>query len=472
MAESNGEWGDLASHDKALADVWDAATPLPAPGENDNLDAFVTAKNITIPALVRIGTRLTDDTTLVFAYPGGLKFRNMVTGRRWSYAGSSWGQLKIVPSQQGTASRCIVAEGETDGARLTLLYPTCDVAIQGGGAKFVPATFAHDMTRYDHVLIGLDPDEAGELGAEKWSSLLPNATRFAPPAEDWCALDGPPPTLPEPEQRMSVLVPAGELVDLETPDVVSWFEHAVLPVGGLLVMHGWIKSFKSYGVFDILSCIAQGQPWACFEPTEEPAKVAVIQYEIPWPYYQDRVRHMRANAREQRAFDENYMTWDPMRRPQLTAGNKAQEDAVLSELVKSGTQVVAIDPIRRFAGTADVNNESEVRTVLRFFERCQDEGITVVTTHHDNKQAGRSGGDGAIGMTGSGAFGGDPDTVVSVELPPGDDYHTSTRRNLRFTFRNAPMIGGRGMEMTENGVLTYTTHTHGYDADEAEGPEI
>jgi RecA-family ATPase len=69
-----------------------------------------------------------------------------------------------------------------------------------------------------------------------------------------------------------------------------------------------------------------------------------------------------------------------------------------------------IDPIRRGMGFASMNDENEVRKMLAFFERMNDEGITVVATHHNRKANSRGGEMDA--MTGSGAFAGDADTVV------------------------------------------------------------
>jgi hypothetical protein len=96
MSGSDAEWGELVSHDQALAETWDGFRQLPGPDENVALDAFVERKHLTHGALVRIGARLADDTTLAFAGPGYLKFRDLITGRRWNYAGCEFKQMKIV----------------------------------------------------------------------------------------------------------------------------------------------------------------------------------------------------------------------------------------------------------------------------------------------------------------------------------------------------------------------------------------
>jgi len=93
---SDGDWGVLVEHDEDMADAWDSTYALPEPGINPVLDAFVTSKNLSIPSLVRVGARLQSDSTLAFAYPGGLKFRDMESGTRWNWVGSDFSALKIV----------------------------------------------------------------------------------------------------------------------------------------------------------------------------------------------------------------------------------------------------------------------------------------------------------------------------------------------------------------------------------------
>jgi hypothetical protein len=97
MGQSNAEWGYLP--DDEQRDAWDTFDNLPGQGTNAVLDSFVARKNITIGDLVRVGARLSSPTVLAFAFPGGLKFRDMVTDARWNYVGSEFGELKIVRAQ-------------------------------------------------------------------------------------------------------------------------------------------------------------------------------------------------------------------------------------------------------------------------------------------------------------------------------------------------------------------------------------
>jgi hypothetical protein len=479
MAESNNEWGELAAYDKELADAWDGFDTLPDPGENLVLDSFIERKHLSHQALLRLGARLSGEDTLVFAYDKGMKFRNMITGRMWSRIGSEWPHMKIVRAGTQPTERVIVCEGETDGARLAMLYDQ-DVAIMPAGARYFPETMAEQLEPYMQVLVALDKDEAGEEGSALVADACPQSVRFPAPGDgDWSDVttDQPIPDLPEltateddREDALPVLVAAGTLLELDVPDIYSWFEHALLPVGGQAIIHGREKSFKTYQALDMLAALAQGEPWCGFEPTEEACRVAVMQFEISWPYYHQRIQQLRNFAANKELFDENFLTWTPLQRPRLVAGDTKAEDHVLSTLVEGNVQVILVDPIRRAAGFADLNAENEVRKILRFFERLQDAGITVVATHHDNKEGARNGGGSTLHMTGSGAFGGDADTLIGIELPHGEDEN-SPHRNINFMLRNAPAIGPRSFEMTEDGQLIYDTEPFYAEAEPTTGAE-
>ncbi len=197
-----------------------------------------------------------------------------------------------------------------------------------------------------------------------------------------------------------------------------------------------------------------------------------MQYEIPWAYYQQRVKMLRDNAREPELFDHNFLTFTPLRRPRFVAGNVVQEDVILKALETADIQVFLLDPVRRATGVADLNSEKDVRPLLHFFERLQDSGVTVVTCHHDNKSYSRQGGGDPLGMTGVGAFAGDADTIVSVSVPKGTALEDPTR-NLHFTLRNAPSCPPRGMKMGDNGHIVYSHAPYGpgLEGDDS-GPSI
>lgn len=475
MGESDGAWGEFSPDLNTFRDTWDTYEYLPDAGVNPALDAFCARKNLSIEALVRIGARLCSSTVLAVPFERGIKFRDIVTDRRWAYHGSDFrSSMKIIRAGTEPSNTIVLCEGETDAARLTMLYNGLDVGMMPVGAKHFPASYAAQCKPYDSVLCGTDPDAAGEAGWAKIKQLIPHAVRWRPDSGDWCSIEtvNDAPDLPILESPVRADIVFGStLMDLEVPDVASWLEHDVLPIGGLIMIHGWAKSFKSFLAFDLLSSVATGRHWAEFAAIEEPARTCIIQFEIGWPYYRRRMQLLRNNleTRDMRElWDQNYGTWQPLTRPLLAAGNREHEDAIIRPLVEQGIQVVLIDPVRRGMGDLGMNAEEDVRKMLQFFSRLQDEGITVVATHHDNKASSRGGGGDALSMTGSGAWAGDPDTIISVALPKGDSLSSSTRRNLHFTLRNSPPIAPRGFELHNDETLRYTLDAHGpSDSDEA-----
>lgn len=206
---------DLAEHgDDELTQAFDGYENLPDAGHNDALDTFCASKNIDIPALVRLGARLSAPTVLAYGFPGGIKYRNMEHGQRWTGPGSFFSKLKIIRAGAKAAPVVIIAEGETDAARLTMLYDV-DVAVLPAGAGRFTQEFADQLATYERVLVGTDNDGAGEAGFEKIAAFIRHAERFAPPAGDWCATppDQDPPPIPEAPERLPH-IGALELIDL------------------------------------------------------------------------------------------------------------------------------------------------------------------------------------------------------------------------------------------------------------------
>lgn len=452
MGESNGPWGEF--QDDEHREAWDSYDPLPTSGESAALDSFVARKNIQIGDLVRLGARLSDPTVLAFPFTGGIKYRDIVTDKRFNYYGSEFTDLKIVPrSSNGNApaNRVILAEGETDAAWLSSRYD-CDVAILPAGASGWRGSFAAQLSGYDVVYVATDADGAGDRAATRILDELPRAVRLRPDAPDWCSLEGEAPPLPDMAPvPTSILVPAGALLELSVPENPSWLEEDVFPIAGTLIIHGAYKSFKSWIALDLGAALATGGSWAGFESTEEAGRVGIIQFEIPWAYYRQRVAAIRETVQDRAAFDENFLTYSPLARPRLVAGNRDSEARVLAELREAEVNAVLIDPVRRAMGYADMNAENEVRPILHFAEKLNDEGISVIMVHHDNKAASRHGGGDPDSMTGSGAWAGDPDTIVSITLPRDEPRDTGTRRNVKFLLRNAPSPSARGFRLDDEG---------------------
>ncbi len=455
MGESNSHWGYL--EDDEQREAWDHYDPLPEKGQNPYLDSLCERKGISIGSLVRVGARLSSPSVLAFAYPGGLKYRDLESDKRWSYLGSTFHDLKIVPAthRNGGPPTVLVAEGETDGAWLSEKYPGSDVALLPVGALGWKPRYAEQLQEYERVYLALDADPAGDAGAEAIAAWVQHATRLRPPADDWCEVKGDPPPLPEPDVpavELPVLVPAGQLLSLDTPSVPAFHSVPILPVAGTAILHGSYKSGKSFVALDLLAALAQGADWAGFTAVEEPVKVAVLQFEIPWAFYKARVEMVRQHVANLPLFDANFLTYTPLSRPKLVAGRPESEDPIIRNLVEAGANVALIDPLRRGMGFADLNAENEVRRILHFAERLNDNGIAAVMVHHDNKSGSKHGGGDPDDMTGSGAFAGDVDGIMSIVRPAGVEKE-EPKRNMKFLLRNGESPAMKGFTWNNGHVI-------------------
>lgn len=198
MSESNGHWGESADKYQRVAEAWDRLSRLPDPGANEVLDTFVASKNLDISALVRIGARMLSVNELAYTGRGYIKYRNMVTGDKWAIKGAEYPQLKIVKGREHSGT-VIVCEGETDHARLTMLYPEHDIASLPNGVDAIGHEFADQLKDYERVIVATDGDVAGERGYTRLRELRPDALRLVPPGKDWCEHDGDPVPLPSAE---------------------------------------------------------------------------------------------------------------------------------------------------------------------------------------------------------------------------------------------------------------------------------
>jgi 5S rRNA maturation endonuclease (ribonuclease M5) len=350
-------------------------------------------------------------------------------------------------SRVGGATSVIIAEGETDGALLSRLCPDYDIAILPAGAKHFSDTMATQVSAYAEVLVGTDADEAGDAGASRIMDMVPSAMRLRPPegAKDWCEahvkglLESPFTPVGTPRPRLPVFS-IRELLDadLGTDEENNWFESPIAPVGGEVVIHGPMKSYKSIILVEMLRAMATGTSFADYAPfarSDGPGRVLLFQFEVRPQQFQKRIRAltMSMTAAEETLFLDNFSVYGLANRemPRLRMNRTGFQETILAAVEACGADVVAFDPVQRMAGGANINHADELDQIFTLYETLMDTGLTVVYTHHDNK-ATRGSGD-AYSMSGSQRFGADADSICSVyktkDMP---DYE----RNIKWTLRN------------------------------------
>ncbi len=460
---SNGEWGDLANNDEAQArwERWQMLDDLPEAGVNKLFDALCERKALTREDFMAIGTRLgrwNGREALTYFFPDGLKYRCLDDDSRASEVGVRWVRGKVIPSLMRHTKGCIVAEGETDAAQLHRIVPDHDVLILPAGAKHITDTIITQLKKYPVVYIALDNDAAGDDGASRLMEHLPHGRRMNPPdhVNDWCeyaiqhgreAID--PEAFAKSPERITFSLGDVLSAPLGEYDDNHWYKQPILPIGGLAVIHAAKKSGKSFWQLEWLRSLATSTPFAgAYEPAKDrPAKVLLFQFEVlPFDFQQRALVLWQDTAPEHRPLLEaNFFTYHlgdgTIPRMRIS---EALIDTVRRAAEECGAEILAFDPVQRMTGAADQAKSNEMDPLLDMFATLQQEGYTVIFSHHNNKASGKASRD-ANAMTGTQRFSGDPDTLCSIwwdQPMVGDDNPDRMKqRNVTWELRNGATTG-------------------------------
>jgi len=462
--ESNAEWGDFHTGDPArehrytdfkanpaFVEFHEISTPL-------EIRQWLERKGLEVADLRDFGARwanLNDRPVIIYLFPDGRKYRDTEEPpRRWVDPGT-WVSPKMI--RRDTPEGVIVAEGETDAMQLARAYPAWDICCLMIGAKAITHEVLAALKPYDRVLVALDNDIAGEEGAKAILHEYPKtAIRMTPPHNDWCDTAVAEGLDPDPMSYCaSRNVPCYTLqelmdIDLGNYEDNNWFEGGILPVSGSLVFHGAMKSLKSIVSLDMCRALATGTAFAgedgySFVNPSGPAKVGLIQMEIrPQAFQQQRIGSFLAFIPDEQRdlFLQNVSVYKlgDGQVPRL----KIQQDDFRSEVYRfieaSEAQVIVFDPIQRLAGSADLDKTNEIDALLDFFAELQNEGLTVIFTHHNNKQSG-PGARHPNAMAGSQRFGADADAICTLIHDPAvhlldTNMEGVKQRNLSWTLRS------------------------------------
>lgn len=235
----------------------------------------------------------------------------------------------------------------------------------------------------------------------------------------------------------------------------NWFADGILPVGGQLVFHAPLKSLKSVVQFDLCRALATGTAFAGdggyqFIHPDGPTRVLLIQMEIRPQAFQDRVaaflkRMTREEDREN--FKRNLFVYKIAdgELPRIKIQQADFKAQVIRAIEECDARVVAFDPLQRLTGNADIDKLNELDDLLDFFAELQNDGITVVSSHHNNKASGLAAKH-PNAMAGSQRFGADPDAICSLThdpklMEPLDSPDGITQRNLSWTLRSGSALG-------------------------------
>ena len=471
MGESNESWG--SAPDDTTASLWDSYSI----GLPDAALQLAATKDLSLTDLTRIGTRWSvEDSAFAWMFPGGIKYRRM-DGHRWTQDGFDGAKHKLLHPIGGNTRGVIVAEGETDGAWLRREFPAYTIAIVPSGAHNIRDTMVQELQVFEDIYIALDNDQAGNAGAKKYMDKLPRAERMVPPGEkDWCAAGVSNPekhgdmelsveqflVAPEdPLTRMSVFLQS----DFGTKSDNQFFEEAICQRKGMTVVHGKKKSLKSVIALELVRALATGTPFAGYIPYifARPARVAIVQFEVPPFSFQERAWSLLPGMTDEQIalFNENVFvhTLNDDKLPRM----KMDDPDFLPHLQRliqpvergpdkrPGIDVILFDPVQRMTGKA---NQSQSNEMDPLFDACgvlQNDGLTTILCHHNNKASGKSERD-PDSMTGTQRFSGDADAIASVWYD--DEYmkddrnpHKIKERNFDWEVRSGGIPVGRGVRV-------------------------
>ena len=290
--------------------AWDRLTPIGAAAEDVRaaITSFCESKRISFTALEALGTRVFrhQDIAYCLAYRGSngngrviaIKYRPLNGTSRDSFSETPSVWLRPLVIGNRDSLDWLVAEGETDAARLYgLVGDCCAILVLPTGAGVFGSEWAGVIPRGATISLCHDADEAGDAGAEKAASIIGARTmRVRPPVEggDWCDWAGDRDeflTLARPTTRYEFLSYA-EFAARDFPaaePLLGEEGKLFLAVGSLFMVYGADGSGKSTWAIDGIVHLAAGVDWLGI-PVPRPVRVCVIENEGPPSLFQQKLR--------------------------------------------------------------------------------------------------------------------------------------------------------------------------------------
>jgi putative DNA primase/helicase len=170
------------------------------------------------------------------------------------------------------------------------------------------------------------------------------------------------------------------------PDEIDWLVEHVIQRGSNGMISAIPKAGKSWASVDLGIAIALGEPWLGFR-VPRPGKVALISREDNPALTQWRMKNLwrGRSASNPKLIETNLVINTRMQSPQLLLDDEAQLTELMEKL-RTFKPEFAIFDVFNVLHTADENDNSEMREVLRQLSRVQTEiGCGICVVHHYNK---------------------------------------------------------------------------------------
>ena len=196
--------------------------------------------------------------------------------------------------------------------------------------------------------------------------------------------------------------------------------------GAKVVIGGGSKSYKTWLLTHLALCVANGLPWLGFETTK--GRVLYINLEIQRYFFRERLAEIsKVTGGGVAGID----VWN-------LRGYAADISLLITEILEmvgNKYDMIIVDPIYKVLGARDENAAGDISGLLNELEKLAvQSGAAVVYGAHFSKgnQAGKESID-RIG--GSGVYGRDPDTILTMTRHEEDDAFT-----VEPTLRNHPPV--------------------------------
>lgn len=343
------------------------------------VERFCADKRISFIALAALRTRIKHEkhgrVDLAFAGRGqngditAIKYRPTTGTSHDSYTAkpSVWVR-PIVLGPEGSLD-WLIAEGETDGARLyDLAGDRCAVMVLPAGANTFQREWADIIPRGARIALCHDADEAGDKGAKKAAAILGGRTfRLRPPVEgaDWCdwtgdrdefvclARDALCNALHNPTHRFYT---PEELLDFPAAD---WLVEPFLIHNGFSVLYGPSGTFKSFCALD----------WAARAPG---TAVMLAAESSPKNLGQ------RIQAWEEAAGQKSGIVSIP-----YAVDLAAEAKSLIEDMLPLNPSVVIVDTLSRNSGGMDENSTQDMARLVGAMDEIRARvGCALLGLHH------------------------------------------------------------------------------------------
>lgn len=394
VRDHTARWRQL----RPIADVDDRARA--------EIAQFCERKLITVEALDAMGARVTRHHDygwcLAFAGSSGdwitaIKYRPLSGTSHDSFAelGSVW--VRPIVIGDVTSLDWLIAEGETDGARLYgLVGDRSAVLVLPAGARTFRTEWARVIPRGATVALCHDADEDGDAGAEDAAQIIGAGTiRVRPPVEggDWCDWPGTADEfvkLARPRDRFEFAsfadfavraFPVAEPL-LGSPDKVF------LAAGSLFMTYGSDGSGKSTFTIDAIVHLAAGENWLGIE-VPRPVRCCLVENEGPPGLFQRKLAAKLTAWDGADAKDNLFLYAAPW--GEFTFADPKARAALSAYCDEHRIDVVAANPTLGL-GVGTSGRPDETQQFVDWLTECglkRDRAFWLL--HHENKQGQISG---------------------------------------------------------------------------------